>query len=267
MTERLEDLLDQYVDRLMAGEDAVLCVDEDPDLAGVLMPLLQTTQLVTHQLGCVEPSSRFKVAARIRMRNLYFARLARKESRPGSLFLWWQRRWVTAMVTAMVFCLAGLGVLAASFNALPSGFFYPVKTATEEMRLAVTTSEYERAQLQLEYAERRLSEMTSMAARGDAETAALLSGDVVRLIVQMSSSALFDSLNGEIVIMVPPDSPLTTSPIAALNASRSDSLHLLSSVLEVAPEELRPRIERLMTELAREFDATIAHLDATTTEP
>lgn len=267
MTERIEDVLDRYVDRLMAGEDVASCAAEDPDLADVLMPLLQTTELVAHQLGSVAPSPRFKVAARVRMRNLFFARLARKESRPGSLFLWWQRRWVTAMVTAMVFCLAGLGVLAASFNALPSGFFYPVKTATEEMRLAVTTSEYERTQLQLEYAERRLSEMTSMAEQGDAYTAALLAGEFTRLIVQLSSSTLFDSLNGEIVILMPPDSPLAPSPIEALNAGRSDSLELLSSVLEVAPEELRPGIERLMAELAREFDATMAHLEAATTAP
>jgi hypothetical protein len=157
-------------------------------------------------------------------------------------------------------------VLAASFNALPSGFFYPVKMTTEQMRLSFTTSEYERAQLQLEYTERRLSEMTSMADRGDAETAVLLAGEATRLIVQMATSAVFNLPdNGSSqVVMAPDNSGAALAPIAALSADRAESLALLESALQVAPEGLRPDIERLMNELAIEFDATISHLETRT---
>lgn len=267
MSERIEDLFDRYVDRLIAGENLSSCEDDsDADLTELLMPLLQTSELVTQQLRSVEPSPQFRAAARNRMRNLFFARLARKDSRPGFFSAWWQRRWATAMVTAMVVCLAGLGVLAASFNALPSGFFYPVKTATEQVRLVVTTSEYERAHLQLEYAERRLSEMRTMAVRGDAETAVLLAGEVTRLLVQMSTSAVFDLSNGSSITMGPSGAQEGVSPVAALRADREEALSLLSVVLDAAPEDLKPRIEQLMTELSREFDATIAHLETRATE-
>ncbi len=266
MNERVEELFDRYVDRLIAGEDITSCAADDPELLEALAPLLHTGELVAHQLRAVEPSSQFRRAARTRMRNLFFARLARKEPRPGYLSMWWQRRWATAMVTAMVVCLAGLGVLAASFNALPTGFFYPVKTATEQMRLVMTTSEYERTELQLEYVERRLSEMTSMAGRGDADTAILVAGEAMRLLVQMSTSALFDFSDGQVFLtMAPPDPSEALSPIAVLNADREGSLELLAGVLDEAPEELKPRIEQLMAELSREFDATIAHLETKTT--
>lgn len=266
MSERIEDLFDEYVDRLVMGDDISSCVADESDLAEMLAPLLQTGGLVARQLRTVEPAPQFRAVARVRMRNLFFARLARKDSRPGFLSLWWQQRWATAMASVMVVCLAGLGVLAASFNALPSGFFYPVKVTTEQVRLSLTTSEYERAQLRLEYAERRLAEMTSMADRGDAETAVLLAGEATRIIVQMASSAAFslsDTEGGQLLVL--PDSTSSElSPVAAVSADRDEAIAVLQAALEAAPEELKPDIERLMSEMAREFDATIAHLETTT---
>jgi hypothetical protein len=266
MSESIEDLFDRYVDRLVSGDDVSSFVVDAPDLAEMLSPLLSTSELVARQLKMVEPTPRFRVSARTRMRGLFFARLARKESGTSFLSLWWQRRWATAMATAMVVCLAGLGVLAASFNALPSGFFYPVKMTTEEMRLALTTSEYERAELRLEYADRRLSEMTSMADKGDAEMAVLLAGEVTRLIIQLATSTVFDlpdAGNGQALVL-PDSSSAPLAPIAILAADRADALALLDDVLQSAPEGLRPDVEHLMNELSREFDTTISYLETRT---
>ncbi|NLE95609.1 MAG: hypothetical protein GX600_08025 [Dehalococcoidia bacterium] len=266
MSERLEDLFDRYVDHLIAGEDVSPDEVDEADMAGMLAPLLRTSTLVARQLHTVEPAPQFRTAARIRMRNLFFARLARRDSRPSVLALWWQQRWASAMATAMVVCLASLGVLAASFNALPSGFFYPVKVTTEQVRLSLTTSEYERAQLRLEYAERRLAEMSSMADRGDAETAVLLAGEATRLIVQTASSTAFgltDLASGP-AALVSADASTGVAPVAALSADREEAMGVLQAALEAAPEELKPDVQRLMSELTREFDATIAHLEDTT---
>lgn len=264
MSQNIEDIFDQYVDSLLSGNDLPACVQDESDMTAMLAPLLQTSELVARQLRTVQPSPRFRMAAQTRMRSLFFARLARRESRPGFLSVWWQQRWATAMATAMVLCLAGLGVLAASFNALPSGFFYPVKVTSEQARLALSTSEYERAQLRLEYTERRLSEMTSMADRGDAETAVLLAGEVTRLIVQTATSAVFDVpvVEGSSTMVSADNSAV--APIAVLNADRTESLAILECVLAAAPDDMKPEIERLMTELSREFDLTIAHLETMT---
>lgn len=266
MSERIEELFDRYVDRLVLGDDSSSCDIDDSDFAEMLGSLLDTGGLVASQLRTVEPRPQFKVAARVRMRNLFFSRLARKDSRPGFLALWWQQRWATAMATAMVLCLASLGVLAASFNALPSGFFYPVKVTTEEVRLTLTTSEYERAQLRLEYAERRLSEMTSMAIRGDAEMAVLLAGEATRLIVQAASSTLFGlaEVPGGHSVLAPDSSSAMVAPIVVLKADHTEALGILEAVLASAPEELKPDIERLMRQLSQEFDATITHLELKT---
>jgi len=268
MSERLEDLFDLYVDRLIAGDGGWPCASSgEQELLELPRAVMETGALVAHQLRAIEPDPQFRATAHIRMRNQFFARLAKGESRPNPLALWWQQRWASAMATVMVVCLAGLGVLAASFNALPSGFFYPVKVTTEQVRLSLATSEYERAQLRLDYAERRLAEMSSMADQGDAETAVVLAGEATRLIFQTAASAAFGlSDYQESQLSLPPSGiGVDEAPVLLLTADRSESLVALEAALAVAPDELKPGIQRLMNELTREFDTTIARLESSTT--
>jgi hypothetical protein len=263
MSDRLFDVFDEYVDRLLSGERVEDCDFDDPELAELLGPLLTTSAEVVRQLDTVRPSADFKHTAVVRMRNLFYARQAKKDVRPGVLFMWWQRRWATAMATALVFCLAGIGIVAASVNALPSGFFYPVKTATEQVQLTLTTSDVERAQLQLQFTERRLTEMTEMAGRGDIETAIFLAAEVNTLIGQMCVGGLG---------MPASDSTWTPEGWTGSNAAmiltqdREGALGLLECALDAAPAELQPDIERLMTQLSREFDETIAILETHTSD-
>jgi hypothetical protein len=266
MTDGLYELFDQYVDGLISGEETAVCVVRDLDLSEVLGPLLETSTLVVQQLGAVEPSPEFRQAARTRIRSLFFSRLARKESRPGLLFMWWQRRWVTAMATALVVCLAGMGLLAASVDSLPNGFFYPMKTATEQVRLTLALSDLDRAQLQLEFAECRLEEMTTMAGRGDSDTVVLLAGEVTQLIAQMCTGALFESLDidSEVSEVLAAGSAAGSelSLEEALNTDRAGALQLLQVAMDSAPPELRPTIERLMSALSRDFDASISLIES-----
>jgi len=265
--DRNHELLDQCVDRLLAGQEAEQMLTQEPELADALEPLLQTSALVSRQLVAVEPSKEFRNLAARRTRNVFLARLAQRESRPGSFFVWWQRRWVAAMATSVVVCLAALGMLAASVNALPTGFFYPVKTTTEQARLMLTTSPVDRAELQLEYASRRLDEMTSMAGRGDFDTAVFLAGESARLVGQVCASSLFslpaaDDPGRPSLDAYTPGSG--ASAIEVLNEERRSVMGLLECALETAPGELEPDIRMLMDELGREFDNTIAVLEART---
>ncbi|HHE41699.1 MAG TPA: hypothetical protein ENL12_03520 [Dehalococcoidia bacterium] len=169
------------------------------------------------------------------------------------------------MATSVVVCLAALGMLAASVNALPTGFFYPVKMATEQAHLMLTTSAVDRAELQLEYAARRLEEMTSMASRGDVETTVFLAGESARLISQVCASSLFGLPGPESVGQPNLDVHVEGSGISAVDAlteERENLQELLGSALESSPGELEPEIRLLMDELGREFDRTIAFLES-----
>jgi len=261
MSDRLPEVFDEYIDRLLAGEQLDDAALDDPELAELLTPLLATSAEVMQQLATVTPSPDFKHTAAVRMRNLFYARQAKRDVRPGAVFMWWQRRWATAMATALVFCLAGIGIVAASVNALPSGFFYPVKTATEQVRLTMTTSDVERAQLQLEFTERRLSEMTEMAARGDVETAIYLAAEVNTMIARMCIGGFGVPASDSTWTPEGRTGPTATSILAQ---DRAGALGLLECALDSAPNELQPEITRLMAQLASEFDETISLLEART---
>jgi hypothetical protein len=51
-----------------------------------------------------------------------------------------------------------------------------------------------------------------------------------------------------------------------LTQDREGALGLLECALDAAPAELQPDIERLMTQLSREFDETIAILETHTSD-
>jgi len=64
--------------------------------------------------------------------------------------------------------LAGGGTVAAASNSMPDSILYPVKLATENVQLALTTSELGRVRLCAGFADERVAEIIYMAERGDA---------------------------------------------------------------------------------------------------
>ncbi|MBI2855558.1 MAG: DUF4382 domain-containing protein [Chloroflexi bacterium] len=79
-------------------------------------------------------------------------------------------RWVGAMATVVALLVVGGGVTAASGDAVPGDALYPVKKATERVRLAFAFSDARQARLQIGLAERRIEEMVELAERGDADS-------------------------------------------------------------------------------------------------
>ncbi|MEK7105166.1 MAG: DUF5667 domain-containing protein [Patescibacteria group bacterium] len=69
--------------------------------------------------------------------------------------------------------MVGLGMLvlvaggwmtsvSAAYESVPGDFFYPIKIATERAQLTIATSDQKRAELHMDFASRRLAEMTTL---------------------------------------------------------------------------------------------------------
>ena len=65
--------------------------------------------------------------------------------------------------------LVGGGTVAAASNSMPDGPLYPVKLATEEVRLTLTPSALGKAELYANLADKRVVEIIYVANRGDAK--------------------------------------------------------------------------------------------------
>ena len=163
MTRDFDDILNQCVESMLAGDSIEACLARYPEHARELEPLLRTA-FATAQASHVEPRPEFRAAARQRLMTALAQRAERRRWR-FSLF-GWQRRWAFAVTVALVILLSGTGTVFAAENSLPGDALYEVKMASEEVRLALTRGDLDRAKLEVAFAQRRIVEMEEMVGRG-----------------------------------------------------------------------------------------------------
>ena len=158
-----DNIFDECLERILDGETLEQCLARYPEQAAELKPLLETV-LAVKKASAVEPRPEFKARARYQFRSALQEKVA-PQRRP---FFGWLPRWATALAIVLVVLLAGGGTVAAASNSMPDSILYPVKLATENVQLALTTSDLDKARLCANFADRRVTEIIYMAERGDA---------------------------------------------------------------------------------------------------
>lgn len=159
------NILDECLERvLIKGETVEQCLASYPEQAAELEPLLQTA-LATKKASAIKPRPEFRDRARYQFRSA----LQEMEVERGRRFFSWQPRWATAVIAILVLLLASGGTVAAANNSMPDEPLYPVKLATERVRLALTPSALGKAELYINLADKRVAEMVYMANKGKPE--------------------------------------------------------------------------------------------------
>lgn len=165
---KFDSILDECLERILVnGETIEQCLERYPEYAVELEPLLLTATATSEAVD-VAPSLEFKARARYQLR-VEMASLDEKKKK--RFFLVRQPRWAVAVVTALVVLLVGSGtVLAAnSEDTIPGNPLYTVKLATENVRLALTSSDAAKAELYATLVDRRTAEIERLIDRGKAE--------------------------------------------------------------------------------------------------
>ncbi|MBA7701411.1 hypothetical protein ES703_110147 [subsurface metagenome] len=198
------NIFDECLERIVVdGETLEQCLKRYPEQAAELKPLLETV-LAVKEASAVEPRPEFKARARYRFRSALQEKAAPKR-RP---FFGWVPRWATALAIVLVVLMAGGGTVAAASNSMPDSILYPVKLATENVQLALTTSELGRARLCAGFADRRVVEIIYMADRGDARRVEEITGrldDRLDMLVVLVSELEADDANGAEAMLSVPD--------------------------------------------------------------
>ena len=171
MTDKeFNNILDECLERIVLdGETLEQCLRLYPEQAAELKPLLETV-LSVKEASAIQPRPEFKARARYRFRSALGEKVAPKHRS----FFGWLPRWATALAIVLVVLMAGGGTVAAASNSMPDSILYPVKLATENVQLALTTSELGKARLCANFADRRVAEIIYMADRGDAHQVELI---------------------------------------------------------------------------------------------
>lgn len=163
-TREFDNILNECLERILVRGDTIeQCLGSYPEQATELRSLLETA-LTTKQATAITPRLEFRERARYQFQAAL--REAEQKRAPRSFFSW-QPRWATVVATALaVFLLGGGGTVAAASNSLPDEPLYPVKLASEQVRLALTPSPIGKADLYLKLTDERVAEITAMAERG-----------------------------------------------------------------------------------------------------
>jgi hypothetical protein len=166
-SKRFEDIFEECLELVLTrGEPIESCLSRYPEQAGELRPLLETA-LLTKRATAVEPSAEFRARARAQFERVLEEQPA-KPKRAGFTWSWsWQPRWAAAVGVVVAVVLMSGGTVAAASRSMPGQALYPVKQATEQARIALTLSEMGKAELYVQLADRRVTEIVYLADKND----------------------------------------------------------------------------------------------------
>jgi hypothetical protein len=210
-----DNILDECLERILVnGETIEQCLAGYPEYAAELEPLLRTA-LVAREASAIKPRPEFRERASYQFQAAIHGARAQK----GRGFFGWQPRWVTAVIVVVVLLLAGSGTVVAAGNSLPDEPLYPVKLATEAVRLAFTPSDLGKAELYVKLADERVAEIIELADEGKVEQ------------VEKTAQRLNTHLVAVADLAVPGGEELVAGGEATFEAGQS------VTAVEVAPQE------------------------------
>jgi len=172
MARKLDDIFNECYERIRSGESLESCLRSYPQYRAQLEPLLRTTFDIGRRVSYIHPRPEFKHWARVRIESAqrYPRQQTRTETPAAST--WLRHGWAVAVSVGIVLILTTGTTMAASSQALPTEPLYPVKLATEQVRLAFAVSDENKAQVQTELVQERAKEVEAMANAGETDEAA-----------------------------------------------------------------------------------------------
>lgn len=242
MPKKIEDILAECIEDVKAGKSSVMdCLNKYPSVRKQLEPLLQLA-LDIQEPPDIKPSPAFKVRARVQLMEQIHAekRVTEWPWLPfihGIKSIAHKRRFnLIAVTVAIVLAVATLGggTAYASQNSLPGDILYPVKLATEQARLVVSTSDTAKAELRLTFANSRIAEMTALTEKRRPEKINIAVNGYDKAMAMAIEK--MEKAHGK---------GLGIADISEEIASTSlEHLEVLEGVLETAPDEAKPAIQK-----------------------
>jgi hypothetical protein len=188
MARQLDDIFNECYERIRSGESLKSCLKRYPKHAAELQPLLKTAFDIGRRGSYIHPRPEFKHWARAQFEGMQqHARQQRQPAKPGLFSL--RQSWSVAVAAVLIIVLTGTSTAIASSNALPDEPLYPVKLATEDVRLAFAVSDTQKAQVHTQLAETRAVEVETMADQGKTEQAAITAARLAKQI-ELANSAI-----------------------------------------------------------------------------
>ncbi len=200
---KFNNILDECLERLLVNDETVeQCLQSYPEQADELEPLLQTA-LATKRASAIQPRPEFRAEARYQFRSA----LQAVEPKRRLPFFGWQPQWATVVAVVLVLLLAGGSTVAAAGNSMPDNPLYPVKLATEQVRLTLTPSSLGKAELYAKLADKRVAEIIYMANKGKPEQVERAAQRLNSYLTRVAVLATAQKKEAGVLLAPPPSAP------------------------------------------------------------
>jgi len=163
---KLDIIFDECLDGMLTGQVTLeQCLKKYPDQAAELEPLLRTALSVNNAVA-IQPSPEAKSRGRYQLQ-LKMAQAGKPRRSP---IFGWQPRWAVAVMTVMLVFTLGGGTVLAADSSMPGSPLYPVKIATENVRVKLARSDVQKEAILATCADRRVAEIAHVVAKGNVDT-------------------------------------------------------------------------------------------------
>jgi hypothetical protein len=207
MARKLDDIFNECYERMRSGESLESCLNRYPKHAAELEQLLYTAFDIGRRVSYIQPRPEFKHWALVRLEGeQHYISQQRQPAKPGHFS--WRQSWSVAVAAVLILLLTGGGTAIASSNALPDEPLYPVKLATEQVRLTFAVTDAQKAQVHTQLVETRAAEVEAMANEGKTEHAAITAARLAKQLEQ--ANAAIEKV--EAASGITPPSTTTTEP-------------------------------------------------------
>ncbi len=219
MSKHLEEIFNECIERLERGDSIENCLMNYPEVAADLEILLRTAVNVHWRASMVQPRPEFKAYARARFIGAQYAATQEKQPSHRPTIFSLQRAWVPALAMVLILVFSSVGTAAAASNAMPDEPLYPVKLATEQVRLTMALSNEAKAELNVQLVETRSQEIVTMAAQGKSEQVAVVTDRLAQhleaaeqAIVKIEETKIKQATPASQVVPVSPPQPVLPPP-------------------------------------------------------
>ena len=225
-----EEIIVNCIDDIQAGRQSLKdCITRHPELAGELREYYRLIKGISSK--SVSPSAEFKLRAWNRLIEAMDATEAKRaQAKPL-----WQSLLVNKFgysVAVAVALAAGTGVTAfAAQSSLPQDTLYPVKTALENVQMALTLNPESKALLHLQLAERRVQEVAAEVVSGQSASPSALNSAVDQIDDAVRAA---DNMPG----------PRAGGILAQVSQATSEAQASLQQISKTAPQSAQPALQQ-----------------------
>jgi len=280
-----DNILDDCLERLARGETLTHCLESYPEQAEQLEPLLRTARVASETLSIL-PRPEFRARARYEFQSVLQEVTAKKKLSLFNL----RTRLVTAVVAISVVLVSGGGTVVMASGSMPDTPLYPVKLASEEVQLALTPSDTDKAGVCVMQASRRVNEIVYLADKGDAEQVEVVAerlDECLGTLLEIASAEKAEAVAVEeavpgALMAVPEITPDQEAPVyenddteqraltgdgdleelkTTVISNAASNQSALIRKLMVAPESVKPALHRAIAVSAAGYGKVLTALD------